>query len=75
MPPAFLLLLAFGLGLAGWLAARARAWSFRRATPGQRLAALPAYHAWYAALWIAVIAVGIAFVVVVQTRAHHGLHS
>ena len=28
-----------------------------------------------AALWIAVIAVGIAVVVVVQTRPHHGLHS
>ena len=54
MSPAFLLLLAFGLGLAGWLAARARAWSFRRAAPEQRLAALPAYHAWYVALWIAV---------------------
>jgi hypothetical protein len=28
-----------------------------------------------AALWIAVIAVGIAVVVIVQTRAHHGLQS
>jgi phosphate transport system permease protein len=54
MSPAFLLLLALGLGLAGWLAARARAWSFRRAAPGVRLAALPAYHAWYVALWVAV---------------------
>ena len=54
MSPAFLLLLALGLGLAGWLAARARAWSFRRAAPGRRLAALPSYHAWYVALWIAV---------------------
>src|SRR6478735_3673889 len=54
MSPAFLLLLAFGLGLAGWLAARARAWSFRRAATGHRLAALPSYHAWYVALWIAV---------------------
>ncbi|HEU4651624.1 MAG TPA: phosphate ABC transporter permease family protein, partial [Croceibacterium sp.] len=54
MSPAFLLLLALGLGLAGWLAARARAWSFRRAAPGTRLAALPTYHAWYVALWIAV---------------------
>ena len=53
MSPAFLLLLALGLGLAGWLAARARAWSFRRAAPTARLAALPAYHAWYVALWIA----------------------
>lgn len=54
MSPAFLILLALGLGLAGWLAARARAWSFRRAAPDRRLAALPAYHAWYVALWIAV---------------------
>src|SRR6187549_1109845 len=54
MSPAFLLLLALGLSLAGWLAARARAWSFRRAAPERRLAALPAYHAWYVALWIAV---------------------
>lgn len=52
MPPAFLLLLALGLGLAGWLAARARAWSFRRAAPGIRFAALPSYHAWYVALWV-----------------------
>lgn len=54
MSPAFLLLLALGLGLAGWLTARARARSFRRASTGTRLAALPAYHAWYVALWIAV---------------------
>jgi phosphate transport system permease protein len=53
MSPSFLLLLALGLGLAGWLAARARAWSFRRAEPGRRLAALPSYHAWYVALWVA----------------------
>ncbi len=54
MSPAFLLLLALGLGLVGWLGARARAWSFRRAAPEGRLAALPNYHAWYVALWIAV---------------------
>ncbi|MBT2133741.1 phosphate ABC transporter permease subunit PstC [Croceibacterium sp. LX-88] len=54
MPPSLLLLLALGLGLAGWLAARARAWSFRRAKPGVRLAALPSYHAWYVALWVVV---------------------
>ncbi|MBX7493403.1 phosphate ABC transporter permease subunit PstC [Qipengyuania sp. 1NDW9] len=47
-----LLLLALGLGLAGWLAARARAWTFRRASPDGRLASLPTYHAWYVALWI-----------------------
>ena len=54
MSPTLLLLLAMGLGLAGWLAARARAWSFRRASPGVRLAALPAYHGWYVALWVLV---------------------
>jgi phosphate transport system permease protein len=54
MSLAFLLLLAVGLGLAGWLAARARAWSFRRAEPSRRLAALPSYHAWYVALWVVV---------------------
>jgi len=54
MSPALLLLLALGLGLVGWLAARARAWSFRRAQPEARLAALPTYHAWYVALWVIV---------------------
>ena len=47
-----LLLLALGLGLAGWLAARARAWAFRQASPDGRLASLPSYHAWYVALWV-----------------------
>ena len=46
-----LLLLAVGLGLVGWLAARARAWSFRQEN-GERLASLPNYHGWYVALWI-----------------------
>ncbi len=54
MSPAILLLLALGLGLAGWLAARARAWSFRRAAPEKRLASLPNYHGWYVALWIVI---------------------
>ncbi|HEY8603283.1 phosphate ABC transporter permease subunit PstC [Tsuneonella suprasediminis] len=53
MSMAVLLLLAIGLGLAGWLAARARAWSFRRSGT-ERLAALPSYHGWYVALWIVV---------------------
>lgn len=53
MSPVLLLLLALGLGLAGFLAARARAWSFRRAGHA-RLAALPSYHGWYVALWILV---------------------
>ena len=49
-----LFLLALGLGLAGWLAARARAWSFRRSVGAGGLAALPSYHGWYVALWIVV---------------------
>lgn len=57
MSPTILLLLAFGLGLAGWLAARARAFGFKRAAPHGRLAALPSYHAWYVALWILIPAV------------------
>ena len=54
MSPARLLLLALGFGLVGWLAARARAWGFRRAAPNARLASLPSYHAWYVALWVGV---------------------
>jgi len=54
MSPAILFLLALGLGLAGWLAGRARAWSFRSAAPRGRLASLPSYHAWYVALSIVV---------------------
>ncbi|HTN15376.1 MAG TPA: phosphate ABC transporter permease subunit PstC [Sphingomonadaceae bacterium] len=57
MSPAILLLLALGLGLAGWLAARARAWSFRRASSNGRIAALPSYYGWYVALWIVIPAV------------------
>ena len=52
MSPAILFLLALGLGLAGWLAARARAWAFRRESADGRLPSLPIYHAWYVALWI-----------------------
>lgn len=55
MSPAILFLLAIGLGLAGWIAARSRAWAFKReAATGERLAALPTYHAWYVALWIVI---------------------
>ncbi|WP_120717885.1 phosphate ABC transporter permease subunit PstC [Tsuneonella amylolytica] len=54
MSASLLLLLTIGLALAGWLAGRARAWSFRSANGAQRLAALPNYHGWYVALWIAV---------------------
>lgn len=52
MSPAILLLLALGLGFAGWLAARARAWSFQRSNSTQRLTSRPNYHGWYVALWI-----------------------
>lgn len=44
-------LLVLGLALAGWLAARSRAWSLRAAANG-RLASLPVYHGWYVALWV-----------------------
>lgn len=54
MSPAIPLLLAIGLGLAGWLVARSRAWTFKRKAADGRLASLPNYHAWYAALWIGV---------------------
>jgi phosphate transport system permease protein len=54
MSSAFLILLALGLGLAGWLTARARAVGQRRLMTGRRPAALPSYHGWYAGLWIAV---------------------
>lgn len=54
MSPVILLVLALGLGLAGWLAARARAWVFKREAGNSRIAALPNYHAWYVALWIVI---------------------
>ena len=50
MPPAIPILLAFGLGLIGWLAARSRAWAFKRSGT-TRLHSLPSYHGWYVALW------------------------
>ncbi len=54
MSSAIPLLLAIGLGLAGWLVARSRAWKFKREAADGRLASLPNYHAWYAGLWIGV---------------------
>ncbi|MFC4295285.1 phosphate ABC transporter permease subunit PstC [Novosphingobium tardum] len=61
MSPAVLILLALGLGLVGWLAARSRAWAFRQGErrPG-RIHSLPAYHGWYVALWAAVPAAAFA---------------
>nr|WP_137678546.1 phosphate ABC transporter permease subunit PstC [Parerythrobacter lutipelagi] len=54
MSTATLFLLALGLGLAGWIAGRSRAWAFRKSVGPRQLAALPTYHAWYVALWIVV---------------------
>lgn len=52
MSPITLLLIAIGLALAGWLAGRAKAWSFQKSDPTARPVARPIYHAWYVALWI-----------------------
>lgn len=46
-----LLLLVLGLGLVGWLSARARA-AMLAARQGERLHSLPSYHGWYVALWL-----------------------
>lgn len=65
MSPAIPLLLAFGLGLIAWLAARSKAWAFKRAAPpGTRapLHSLPNYHGWYVALWAVVPAMAFAAV-------------
>ena len=54
MSPAFLILLALGLGLLGWLAGRARAWTFLRDPAAGHVMSRPNYHAWYVALWVAI---------------------
>jgi phosphate transport system permease protein len=54
MSPITLILIAIGLGLAGWLAGRAKAWSFQTGSPAERPAARPVYHAWFVALWIVI---------------------
>jgi phosphate transport system permease protein len=51
--PPLLYLLAFALGLAAWLAARALARRFPRDSKGT-VHSLPVYHGWYAGLWAAV---------------------
>jgi phosphate transport system permease protein len=53
--PVIPILLAFGLGLIGWLAARARARTFRQVSQqsgGRRLHSLPVYHGWFVSLAI-----------------------
>ncbi len=59
MSPAIFVLLAFGLGLVGWLAARSRAWALATSSgEGRvRLHSLPSYHGWYVALWAFVPAI------------------
>ncbi|MBP6556101.1 MAG: phosphate ABC transporter permease subunit PstC [Novosphingobium sp.] len=59
MSPALPLLLALALGVIAWLAARSRAWAFRKEAlaTGKQLHSLPSYHGWYVALWAAVPAV------------------
>ncbi len=52
MSPITLILIAMGLGLVGWLAGRAKAWSFQTSDPALRPASRPVYHAWYVALWV-----------------------
>ena len=52
MSPITLILIALGLGLLGWLAGRAKAWSFQTGDAGVRAASRPVYHAWYVALWV-----------------------
>ena len=52
MSPITLILIALGLGLAGWLAGRAKAWSFKKSAPTERFVARPVYHAWYVAMWV-----------------------
>jgi phosphate transport system permease protein len=54
MSPITLILIAIGLGLAGWLAGRAKAWSFQKADPSVRPVARPSYHAWYVAVWVVI---------------------
>lgn len=54
MSPITLILIAIGLGLVGWLAGRARAWSFQKANPDVRAASRPIYHAWYVAVWVVI---------------------
>ncbi|MET4132373.1 phosphate transport system permease protein [Porphyrobacter sp. MBR-155] len=54
MSPITLILIAMGLGLAGWLSGRAKAWSFQSSDPALRSASRPVYHAWYVALWVVI---------------------
>ncbi|HEX7752919.1 MAG TPA: phosphate ABC transporter permease subunit PstC [Novosphingobium sp.] len=54
MSPVIPILLAIGLGLIGWLTARARASTLRRGAGLRGMHSLPVHHAWYVAMWAAV---------------------
>lgn len=58
MTPITLILIALGLALAGWLAGRAKAWSFLAEDGAPRMTARPNYHGWYVALWVILPALG-----------------
>jgi len=49
-----LLFLILGLGLIGWLTARARAARMARGLPAKSLHSLPSQHGWYVATWAVV---------------------
>ena len=49
-----LLFLILGLGLIGWLTARARAARMARGLSAKRLHSLPSQHGWYVATWAVV---------------------
>ena len=55
MSSLILFALVVGLGLVGWLSARARVLAFASSSPaGVRLHSVPSYHGWYVALWAVV---------------------
>ncbi len=54
MGTAAFLLLVVGMGLAGWLVARGRAWAFQRRNAARRVAALPSQYGWFVAMWTVV---------------------
>ena len=58
MSPITLILIAIALGLTGWLAGRAKAWSFLSSEAELRPVSRPVYHAWYVALWVVIPALG-----------------
>ncbi|MBU3991918.1 MAG: phosphate ABC transporter permease subunit PstC [Alphaproteobacteria bacterium] len=58
MSPIIPLLLVLGIGVVGWLAARARALSFQRSVGARQMHSLPGYHGWFVAL-AAIVPAGI----------------